>query len=480
MRFHPRERRGVLSLLAITATAVLIATGGTAAAASSTPAGGAVSMQAAPGEPDPFIRDVQTWLTTSASERTYKISVALPANYTENGDPYRVLYVTDANAEFGMAVETARLNAPGTVVVGIGYDNPGQGFTASGVPRTLDLTPTAIAGAESGGAPEFLAFLRDELVPQIESEFHVSDDRALMGHSFGGLFATYTLLHNDGLFDRFVIASPSIWWDDRTILATEKEYAAANGALDARVFLSVGSLEETTSGFPMTSDMTAFAQTLASRSYEGLELGAHVFADETHLSVIGAAFSRGIRFIYAAPGTVIPGTSVDDLDEPVVAAPQVTTQPTGAQITAGEDASFTAAASGTPAPGVQWQTKLPDAGDWVAIPDATGSTYTVVAAPASATGTQYRAVFTNTAGEAISAAATLTVAPVEDTTTPPPSDEDASGTGGGGASAPPGPDRLSATGVAFDPALPTTAALLLAAGAALVFTARRRRSASGL
>lgn len=420
MNFDIHGGRGMKALIALAAATALVTTAWTGAHASSPDARGAVPAGVVPAEvvaaePDPFIRDVQTWLTTSASDRTYKISVALPANYSETGDPYRVLYVTDANAEFGMAVETTRLNAPGTVVVGIGYDNPGQGFAASGVPRTLDLTPTPIAGADSGGAPEFLSFLRDELVPRIEADFHVTpDDRALMGHSFGGLFATYTLLHNEGLFDRFVIASPSIWWDDRTILDMEAEYAAANEALDARVFLSVGSLEETTSGFPMTSDMIGFARTLTSRSYDGLELGAHVFADETHLSVIGASFSRGIRYIYAAPGTTIPGTSVDDLEEPAAAAPQVTTQPIDAQITAGEDATFSVAASGTPAPTVQWQTALPDAGDWVAIPGATGSTYTVSAASASATGTQYRAVFTNAAGQAISDAATLTVTPGED------------------------------------------------------------------
>ena len=400
MGFITRRVRGGSAVVALAAAAALVATGWT-------------GLNPQGGEPDPFIRDVHTWVTTSEADRTYKISVALPANYTETGEPYRVLYVTDANAEFGLAVETARLNAPGTVVVGIGYDNPGQGFAASGVPRTLDLTPTRIDAADSGGAPEFLSFIRDELVPYVESEYHVSsDDRALMGHSFGGLFATYTLLHNEGLFDRFVIASPSIWWDDRTILDMEQAYSESHDSLDARVFLSVGSLEETTSGFPMTSDMTSFARTLADRSYDGLELGAHVFEDETHLSVIGAAFSRGIRYIYAAPGETVPGTTLPG--EPAATAPVVTAQPADVEVAAGQDATFTAAGTGSPAPTVRWQTTLPDAGDWVDIPDANLTSYTVDAASESATRTQYRAVFTNSAGEASTDAATLTVGPGEE------------------------------------------------------------------
>lgn len=432
MPYDFRGGRGVRALVSLAAATTLITAGwagahasGQEATAAPAPVSASAHTAVVTDEPDSFIRDVKTWMMTSEDGRTYKISVALPAGYTESGSAYRVLYVTDANSEFGIAVETARLNAPGTVVVGIGYDNPGQGFAASGVPRTLDLTPTDIGVATpSGGAPEFLSFLRDELVPRIEGDFHVdAGDRALMGHSFGGLFATYTLLHNQGLFQRFVIASPSLWWDEHTILDVESEYAAANDTLDARVFLSVGSLEETTTGFPMTSDMTRFASTLSDRAYTGLELGGHVFEDETHLSVIGASFSRGLRFIYAAPGTTIPGTELPSA--PATAAPQVGSHPVDVRVDEGEDASFAAAATGVPAPTVQWQSRLSSSADWVAIPDATGTAYVVTGARVSATGTQYRAVFRNAAGEAITDAATLTVASTgEEPGQGGPSDED--------------------------------------------------------
>lgn len=417
MPYDFRGGRGVRALVSLAAATTLVTAGwagihpsGEGAPAAPTPFSAFAHTAVVADEPDSFIRDVRTWLMTSEDGRTYKISVALPAGYTESGSAYRALYVTDANAEFGIAVETARLNAPGTVVVGIGYDNPGQGFAASGVPRTLDLTPTDIGAATpSGGAPEFLSFLREELVPRVERDFHVdAGDRALMGHSFGGLFATYTLLHNEGLFQRFVIASPSLWWDEHTILDLESEYAAANDTLDARVFLSVGSLEETTTGFPMTSDMTRFARTLSDRAYTGLELGGHVFEDETHLSVIGASFSRGLRFIYAAPGTTIPGTELPA--DPVAAAPQISSHPADVRVDEGEEARFTASATGVPAPAVHWQSRLASSGDWVPIPDATGTAYVVSGARASATGTEYRAVFRNTSGEAITDAATLTVA----------------------------------------------------------------------
>ncbi|MES2253686.1 MAG: alpha/beta hydrolase-fold protein [Pseudomonadota bacterium] len=263
--------------------------------------------------PRAYLTDVRSWVMTSGTgHRRYQISVALPDGYDTKHAPYPVLYVTDANAEFGLAVETARLLAggkdiPGLVIVGIGYPNPGQGFKASGVPRTYDLTPTALPPKpgktlRSGGAPEFLNFLRGALVPRIEKDFNVSPaDRGLAGHSFGGLFATYALFHNDGLFARFLIASPSLWWDDHVALKMEDAYAASKKPLPAKIFLSVGALEEKTTHLPMTSDMKAFGERLRARHYRGFQIDTRIFDGDDHISVVGAAFSHGLRAIYAAP-----------------------------------------------------------------------------------------------------------------------------------------------------------------------------------
>lgn len=97
----------------------------------------------------------------------------------------------------------------------------------------------------------------------------------------------------------------------------------------------------------------------------------------------------------------------------VVAAttpPAVTTQPGAAQVTVGGTATFTAAASGAPAPTVQWQS-APAAGDWADVPGATDGTLTVAGASLAANGTRYRAVFTSAAGSATSDEAVLTVTP---------------------------------------------------------------------
>lgn len=94
--------------------------------------------------------------------------------------------------------------------------------------------------------------------------------------------------------------------------------------------------------------------------------------------------------------------------EPAATPPAVTTQPTDQTVTVGDTATFTAAASGTPTPTVQWQSKTGD-GDWAAVPGATDAKLTVKDAALAASGTKYRAVFTNEAGSVTTAEVTLTV-----------------------------------------------------------------------
>lgn len=59
--------------------------------------------------------------------------------------------------------------------------------------RAADLTPTHVKQVpRSGNAPQFLSFLKKELIPYIESKFRtVNGDRTLMGSSYGGLFIVH-------------------------------------------------------------------------------------------------------------------------------------------------------------------------------------------------------------------------------------------------------------------------------------------------
>jgi hypothetical protein len=90
-------------------------------------------------------------------------------------------------------------------------------------------------------------------------------------------------------------------------------------------------------------------------------------------------------------------------------APAITTNPANQTVTTGSNASFTAAASGSPAPTVQWQVSTNNGVTFIDVGGATSPTLVLTAVTAGQNGNQYRAVFTNAAGSATTTSATLTV-----------------------------------------------------------------------
>jgi predicted alpha/beta superfamily hydrolase len=239
----------------------------------------------------------------------YHVYVALPAGYRQSARRYPVLYAPDYDGVF------FGLRAAGFLM---NFGNMLEDFILVGVPlksenmddwarkRTFDLTPTEDAAlnassskqyhaeVRSGGAPMFLRTLREELIPFIESKYRVTSDRGLAGYSYGGLFAAWVLLNGGDAFSRYLIGSPSLWWDNGTILKSEA--AAKSGkSLRGRVFLSVGADE----GPLMVDPFRRLTAALTTHAYPDLRVESHIFEDTDHLSGALASMSRGLKILYA-------------------------------------------------------------------------------------------------------------------------------------------------------------------------------------
>lgn len=241
----------------------------------------------------------------------YRLFIGLPPGYDPDGDArYPVTYVLDGNVVFPFALVTHRMfvvfnEAREAIVVGVGY--PVQFFPETVPARWQDLTPlrnhaldeqqSARFGLElrSGGAPEFLAFFRDEIIPYVDANYRTTPDRSPWGHSLGGLFALYTLFEAPELFRHYGVSSPSLQFSEEAVLAQEAAYAEQPRALPARVFVSLGSGENDISG-----PAVRLIDVLEKREYANFEPRSHVFQDETHLSVFPAAFTRSLRLFYGS------------------------------------------------------------------------------------------------------------------------------------------------------------------------------------
>ena len=84
-------------------------------------------------------------------------------------------------------------------------------------------------------------------------------------------------------FGPYIIGSPTVWWDESAIINYEKDFAANNTRLSAKVFMSVGFCESDR----MVAGFQKMAGIMQDRQYQNLELITHMFEDDNHVSVTG-------------------------------------------------------------------------------------------------------------------------------------------------------------------------------------------------
>jgi hypothetical protein len=119
-----------------------------------------------------------------------------------------------------------------------------------------------------------------------------------VGHSYGGLFATWVFLTSPELFGGYIVVSPSLWYDQRMIYRL-LDGLAREGRPPAKLFLSVGTLEGSQQA--MLNDLRQLHDGLAARQVPGLTLRLARLEDETHNSVFPAALGKGLRWIFDSP-----------------------------------------------------------------------------------------------------------------------------------------------------------------------------------
>lgn len=122
-------------------------------------------------------------------------------------------------------------------------------------------------------------------------------------------------------------------------------------------------------------------------------------------------------FTNAAGSATSKAATLTVTSAPAHTAPAITEQPTSETVLAGSGASFSASASGTPVPSVQWELSTNGGASWTSVGGATSSTYAFTASDGE-NADEYRALFTNADGSATSNPATLTVTTPAVTTAP--------------------------------------------------------------
>ncbi|MES2046203.1 MAG: alpha/beta hydrolase-fold protein [Pseudomonadota bacterium] len=263
-------------------------------------------------------------MRTAAFDWDYEVQVALPASYGVMPDKaYPVLWLTDGPFLLHLAV--GLLNtlvvgglAPEMIIVAVGCASE-AGAAEFGRRRSIDFAPPGKSilfdgpggdyfrklGVPEGGeqkADDFLAFLVEELRPTLARQYRMQDDHGLMGHSGGGMFASYALFARPGAFRRYIIGSPSSNAVERSAFRLEREYAAANEDLKADVFFGAGELEIgklSLAAWGIVSAPVLMAETLLLRQYPSLKVTTRIFSGKDHSSVIADVIAEGVRAVWA-------------------------------------------------------------------------------------------------------------------------------------------------------------------------------------
>jgi plastocyanin len=178
-----------------------------------------------------------------------------------------------------------------------------------------------------------------------------------------------------------------------------------NPAPVAPVITTQPSTQTVTAGNSVT--FTAAASGIPAPTYQWKKNGTSI-TGATSSSYTLASVTTGNAGSYTFVATNSAGSATSSTAtltvNPANTAPVITTQPSSQTVTVGGGVTFTAAASGTPAPTYQWK----KAG--VNISGATSASYSIASATSGNAGS-YTVVATNSVGAATSNAATLTVNP---------------------------------------------------------------------
>ncbi len=273
----------------------------------------------ASGQPAPYAleRTEVHRLHSRVLQRDYELYIGLPPA-TPAGARHPLLFVTDAPVGFPVIHAMARRlshegpQAQQMVLVGLSYA-VGDSPTVS---RNRDYTPSQRASAAEdssvryGEAEAYVRFLREEVLPYLAAHVPQADPtrRYFAGHSYGGLFGAHVLLHHTDLFQRYILSSPSLWFDQERLLREADALAARRQPLKAQVLLLAGEREQAAPGRRPRPGVEADGDIVgntrrferALRQLPGLQVQRQIVPDEDHLSVFPSAMVRGMR--WAFPG----------------------------------------------------------------------------------------------------------------------------------------------------------------------------------
>lgn len=253
----------------------------------------------------PFVLGEIVDIQSKTLDEKRSLNIYLPEGYNKSDTiKYPVIYLLDGSADedFIHIVGLVQFNSfewinqiPKSIVVGI-----------SSVDRRRDFTfPTTIQEDKrrfptTGGSDKFISFIQNELQPFIDAKFKTTKDRTIIGQSLGGLLATEILLKRPMLFYKYIIVSPSLWWNNGSLLNQNSGIFSDNFIQSTEIYIGVGKegLAPTKMPHVMEVEANVLADKLSQTKSKNVKIYFDYLPQENHATIMHQAVSNSFRLLY--------------------------------------------------------------------------------------------------------------------------------------------------------------------------------------
>lgn len=228
---------------------------------------------------------------------SFVVDISLPRTYfADTTKRYPLLIMTDGNWRRPQHEKIHALSDTAGVkellIVGISYPDS---YNVSTI-RIRDFLRQ----------PEkFLDFILCELLPYVESNYRVTDERALWGSSFGGYFVLYALFrYNDKtqkVFRHYIVASPAALETtlcngvSKNLFDFEEQLAQETDSLPVNLYMTVGGNEDRVRFY---DPFVRLVSQLEQRQYKNFHFLFFIDPGKDHFTVWEPTLYKGICLFF--------------------------------------------------------------------------------------------------------------------------------------------------------------------------------------
>ena len=234
-------------------------------------------------------------IQSSILKEKRKIIIRLPGDYDTSTSTYPVLYLLDGDInsllETVSAMNKLGKNIPKVIVIAIGNTD-----------RDRDMMPlsTKQYSVPVAGAQQFLSFIGDELIPQIEKKYRTNQQRILCGKSLSGLFTLYALLTRPQLFGSYIGRSAGWLGDMNDYFTTliDKAFQQPDLYKGKKIFMSNSLVDEYDKDHVVHKQMLEFSEKIKAKLADGVKYKYVTYDNYPHVPF--PSLYDGLKYIFEA------------------------------------------------------------------------------------------------------------------------------------------------------------------------------------